>query len=100
MIEMLLNPLTDKFQFSEINDKTVFIQFGCLEGNLDVPVMPVNKGTVSVMGVLTVGKWDISIDFRAGEHNEERKCSLFMLFDANGNLGKKVGWLTKDGISG
>lgn len=63
MIEMLLNPLTDKFQFSEINDKTVFIQLGCLEGNLDAPVMSVDKGTVSVMGVLTVGKWDISIDF-------------------------------------
>ena len=69
---MLLNPKADKFQFSEINDKTILIQFCCFEGNLDTPIMSVDKGTMTIVGMLTMGKWDIGIDFRAGEHGNRK----------------------------
>ena len=29
--------------------------------------MSVNKGAMTIVGMLTMGKWDIGIDFRTGE---------------------------------
>ncbi len=99
MVEMFFNPLTDEFQLPEINDKTVFVQFGCLESKFDAPVMSVDKGTVPIVSVLPVGKRDVSVDFGAGEHDDEKKCSLYLWIEANGNFGKNRMVIKWDNVS-
>ncbi|AOS46104.1 hypothetical protein Verru16b_03200 [Lacunisphaera limnophila] len=66
MIKSVIDPIFEKFEFSEINDKPVLIQLCATESHPDTPIMPVNKCTVPVVTMLTVRPRNIRIDFFAG----------------------------------
>lgn len=69
MVQMFGNPLIDKLNAPEIDDKAEMIKLFAGKGQRQRPIMPVNKRAMPRMTVLNMSYWDVGINFLAGVHS-------------------------------
>ena len=68
MIEIFRNPAADKFDASEIDDKTELVQLLTRERECQRPIVPVHKTAMSRVQMLQMPDRDIRINFFASMH--------------------------------
>jgi hypothetical protein len=67
VIEMFVDPVLEKFQLPEIDNKTVPVGLVTTECDHDGPVVTVYEGAMSVVTMLAMGPWDVRVHFPTGQ---------------------------------
>jgi hypothetical protein len=68
MIQVLVNPLAQRFEVPEIDYKSTRIQRCASKDKRETPIVPVYLSTMSVVPMLAMGKRNIRISFLARKH--------------------------------
>jgi hypothetical protein len=68
VVEVLVDPSFDVFEFAEIDDEAAGIRFAAGKGQGDRPVVAVDQCAMAVVQVLAVGERNVAVGFFTGEH--------------------------------
>jgi hypothetical protein len=70
VVEVMLDPLLDDFEFSEIHDEPVRIRLVTAERQREGPVVPVDEGAMPVVVMLPMCEGHVGVGFPARNHVE------------------------------